>query len=75
MDEGPIQLLYHHCQDTLQTHNQHHSLSQHQHVSLTTLAASTLLQHPAEKKHKHALYPTLEFLGIEILKFLWCTGI
>jgi hypothetical protein len=48
-DVGPIQLLYHHCQDTLQTHDQHHSLSRHQHVSLTTLVASMLLQHPAEK--------------------------
>lgn len=48
-DIGPIQLLYHHCQDTLQTHNQYHSLSQHQHVSLTTLATRMLLQHPAEK--------------------------
>ena len=69
MDEGPIQLLYHHCYDTLQTYGQHHSLSQHQHVSLTILAASMLLQHLAEKKkkkHKHALFPTLrEFLGMK----------
>jgi hypothetical protein len=44
--------------------------------SISTLAASMLLQHTAEKNHKHALFPTLrEFLGIEILKFLCSMGI
>jgi hypothetical protein len=58
----PIQLSCHHCQGTQQAHSQHHSLSQHQHVSQITLAASmllTLLQHPGGKKHKHALFPIL----------------
>jgi hypothetical protein len=76
-DISPIQLLYHHCQDTpLQTHNQHHSLSQHKHVSSTTLAASMLLQLPEEKTQTCSLPHTQRMPWHQNFNFfLWCTGI
>jgi hypothetical protein len=40
---------------------QHHSVSQHQHESPITLAASTLLQHPADKTQTCSL-PHIKYL-------------
>ena len=57
-DIGSIQILYHYCHGSLPALNQHHSLSNHQHVSPVSLATTSLLQHLA-KKHKHALFPIL----------------
>ena len=74
-DIRPIELLYHHCQDTLQTHDQHHSLSQHQRVSLTTLAASILLQHPEEKTQICPLPHTQSVPWLKIKKKNWCMRI